>query len=211
MRDKVELLVDGKKVDRFKSYEVTSNLFTAADAFTLELSNPGVDIPAGARCRLVVNGAPELDGIVDVVERSYDKAGSALTVSGRDLMGLLVDSYCEEFVTLQNIELKALAERLLKKVPHINRKAIVYGKGDKSRAVELTETKEEYEFTQIQPGETVFEVLRKYALSRGMLFFSRPDGTMVFGLPRAGGEARFTVTHRLRPAPGHGFLRRGGD
>lgn len=183
MSDKVVLEVDGKRIEEFISYNIESNLFTADDAFELSLVNPEIDIPEGAQCKLYVNGIIELNGIIDVIEEGYDKNGRTLSLKGRDLMGLLVDSYCEEFGTFENISLKALAEKLIKNVPFINRKAIIYSKGNKNRAVPLSHKVEDYKFTQIEPGQTIFEKLKDYAMERGLLFFNMPKGTFVFGEP----------------------------
>jgi len=197
MSDSVSLLINKKKIENFQSYRIESNIFTADDAFSLELSNPEIDISGGQQVELFVNGERELTGIIDRVHPSYDKSGRKLVVEGRDLMGVLVDSYCEEFITIENIELKALAARLLKNVKFIKIKEIQYGSGDKNRAVPLKHKKEEYEFTQIEPGQTIFDVLNQYALSRGMLFFSLPKGTFVFGQPVTKGKAEFTLTNRI--------------
>lgn len=193
MRDKVSLVINNLKIENFLSYRIESDLFVSDDAFEITLANPGTDIPEGARCKLYVNDQLELNGITDRISNSYDKSGSKLSIEGRDLMGLLIDSYCEEFPTLENVTLKEIAERLLADVPFINRKNITYGKGNKNRAVPLTKTEDEYEFTQISPYSTVFEELKKHAIARGMLFFSMPDGTLIFGEPMTSGKSEYTL------------------
>lgn len=193
MRDKVNLIINNQQIENFLSYRVEANLFVADDAFEFSLANPEVTVSRGDQCKLYINDDLELTGIIDVVSKTVDKTGTKLTVKGRDLMGLLTDSYVEEFITLQDYTLKQLAEKLLATVPYVNRKNIIYGKGNKNRAVPLTETEEDFEFQQLDPGRTVFEILKEYALSRGMLFFSLPDGTFVFGQPRTSGAADFTL------------------
>jgi len=190
MPDKIALLINGNRIENFESYSIEADLYTADDAFSLELSNPGVTIKAGARCELYVNDKRALTGIVDMVDRGGDKSGTHLKLEGRDLMGLLVDSYCEEFLDLQGISLKALAERLLKKVPFINRKAVQYQDG----ALKKVDTAQN--FTKIEPGQTVFDVLKTYAMSRGLMFFSLEDGAFVFGKPRTGGAPLYRLIRR---------------
>jgi prophage tail gpP-like protein len=194
--DTAYLLIDGKLIEHFVSYKVTSDIFVAEDAFQLDLANPEIFIEEGQQCELYVNDQLELKGYVESIDETSDKNGTKVIVEGKDLMGLLAGTYCEEFIKLENIELKELAKRLLKKVPYINLKGIKYGKGDKDRAVELSQRKEEYEYVQIEPGQTVFDVLKNYAMSRGMLFFSMPDGTFVFGQPVTAGEPEFTLIRR---------------
>jgi len=197
MPDKIALQIGGKRIENFVSYSVESDIYTADDAFSLELSNPEINVKAGQRCELYVNDKLELTGLIDRVERSGDKSSARLSVSGRDLMGLLVDSCCEEGLTLEGMTVKALAERLLRTVPYINRKSIVYqgnlagGTTGGSTAALLDAP---HKFTQIEPGQTIFEALKQYAASRGMMFFCLPDGTMVFGRPKAKGKALYSVS-----------------
>jgi prophage tail gpP-like protein len=203
MSDSVSLLIDKQRITNFLEYTVEADLYTADDAFSMVLSNPDVAIRAGQQCELYVNDTLELTGIIDRCGRSYDKSGVKLRVEGRDLMGLLVDSSCEQFVDVQGKTVKSLTEMLLRTVPFINRKNIVYqeniiGKlsGKKQTVsqpvVGFLDTPQK--ISKIDPGMTVFEVLRTYSASRGMMFYALPDGTFVFGRPKAGGEAAFSLT-----------------
>jgi len=193
MRDKISLHINNLKIENFLSYRIESDLFVADDAFEITLANTGAEISEGAQCKLYINDTLELNGIIDKITDSYDKGGSKLSIEGRDLLGLLIDSYCEEFTTLENVTLKEIAEQLLADIPFINRKSIIYGKGNKNRAVPLTQAEDDYEFAQITPYTTVFEELKKHAIARGMLFFSMPDGTFVFGEPLTSGKAEYTL------------------
>ena len=192
----------------FLSYQVDADIYTPADAFHLELANPEAEIRAGGRCELYVNDRLELTGIVDRVVRKTQKRGNTLTVEGRDLMGLLVDSYCEKFVTVAGKTMKQLAELLLADVPFIKRSQVLYeenlvgklmkGKGHRKghSGGFLAALDEPQKLSQIEPGMRVFEVLKGYAISRGMIFFALPDGTFIFGRPKAAGEPMFSITMR---------------
>ncbi|MDH5525224.1 MAG: hypothetical protein OEY01_14705 [Desulfobulbaceae bacterium] len=200
MPDKITLSVAGRRVEAFTDYHIDSDLYTAGDAFSLTMSDPGVVINDGARCQLSVNDRLEMTGIVDRVTEANSKQGSTVTVEGRDLMGLVVDSYVEQFVTLENITLKALAEQLLATVPFINRKAIEYQAGIAGAAAAKTGSNSLLDTAQnkaqVEPGQTIFEVLKDYAMSRGAMFFSLPNGTFVFGRPKAKGKPVFKLTRR---------------
>ncbi len=208
MADKVTLRIDKREIDAFLSYSIDADLYTADDAFKLEIADPGTPIADGARCELWINGRRELTGIVDRITESYSKQGSSLILEGRDLCGLLVDSCCEEFVGVQGMTLKTLAERLIRTVPFIQRKDIIYqetvrgnlkkkkGGGGSLAVLGLVDTAQN--FTQIEPGQTIFEVLKIYAASRGMMFFAMPDGTFVFGKPKEGGEPTFHLVAKKR-------------
>lgn len=201
MSDKVELQIAGRRINNFLSYEVDSDLYQAADKFTLELAKPETQVSAGDPCELYVNGVLELTGIVDVTRKSWDKRGDTLTLEGRDLMGLAVDSYVEQFVDVKNQPVKELAKMLLARVPYLNRKPIIggnfvgRGKG-KRKTVDTPITgfmDVPQRISHISPGMTVFEVLNIYAASRGLMLYSLADGTVVFGRPKASGAATFSI------------------
>jgi prophage tail gpP-like protein len=203
MSDSVSLQIGGKRITSFLEYRAEADLYTADDAFSMVIKDPKVEVSAGQQCELYVNDTLELTGIIDRCIRSHDKSGRRLRIEGRDLMGLVVDSYCEQFVDVQGTTVKSLAEMLLRTVPFINRKNIVYQeniigklKGKKQTvsqpAVGFLDTPQK--ISKIDPGMTVFEVLSTYAASRGLMFYSLPDGTFVFGRPKAGGEPAFFLT-----------------
>lgn len=201
MSDKISLQIGDRRIEKFVRYRIEADLYTAADAFSLEFGDPGVEIDPGQLCRLYVNGRLELTGIIDRVEEGTDRSGNTLLVEGRDLMGLLVDSYVEEFPDLQDITLKALAEQLLKKVPFINRKEIAYQTGIAGAEAGQTGGNDllgiAHDHAKVEPGQTIFEVLKDYARGRGAMFFSLPDGGLVFGRPKAKGKPLFRVAMRL--------------
>lgn len=206
MEDKIALQIAGKRIENFISYEVEADLYQAADKFTLELANPGTAINKGMRCELYVNDQLELTGIIDSVRRGWSKQGRTIVVEGRDLLGLVVDSYVEKFITVQGKTVKQLAELLLATVPFINRKQIVYQENvvgklkGKKKTVDnpLTGFQDTpQKLSQTEPGMTVFEVLSIYAASRGLMFFGLPDGTLVFGRPKAKGKPLYTIVNRL--------------
>lgn len=201
--DKVELYVGKMRIDHFLSYQISADLYTPADAFQLELANPEIDIKPGLLCELYINDQKELTGLIDNVSRKIIKNSVSLSVSGRDLMGLVIDSYCEPpYFDITNMKLQTLAERLLAKVPFIQRKDIKYQdnvvgklKGKKKAALSgfLSALDTEQKIGQIEAGMTIFEVLKNYSLSRGMLFYCEPDGTLVFGRPMAKGAPEYTL------------------
>ncbi len=196
MRDRVSLVVGGKMIENFLSYRITSNLFEAADGFELSLANPKHEIEEGALCKLYINDRLELNGIIDLIKERGNKRKRSLDIEGRDLMGLVVDSYAEDYEEKKNESLKDLANRILAPIKQINRKDIQYGEGSKDRAVPVTGWLEDFEITEIEPAKTIFEILKPYATSRGLLFFSLPNGTFVFGKPITSGSAEFTLINK---------------
>ncbi|MDA8428479.1 MAG: hypothetical protein M0T70_04415 [Geobacteraceae bacterium] len=207
MNDSIYLQIGGKKIRNFISYTAEADLYVADHAFSLVLSNPETEITGGQKCELYVNDQLELTGIVDHINSRLDKSGRTLTVEGRDLMGLIVDSSCEQFISVQDWKLSQLAQLLLKDVPFINLKQVLYqqdivGKLRSRRSrlaafglaammgVESTGER----IAQIHPGMSKFQVLQMYALSKGLMFYGLPDGTFIFGRPLAGGDPDYTIT-----------------
>src|SRR6185369_2157908 len=99
MSDIVTLQIGNQRIENFTSYDIEADLYQAADTFKLELANPEAPVKAGMECKLFVNGQLELTGLIDKTQKKGDKNGRTLAVEGRDLMGLLVDSHAEQFVT----------------------------------------------------------------------------------------------------------------
>ncbi len=212
--DSIALSVGGRRLERFLGYRIEADLFCADNYFRLELADPGMAVDPGMRCQLYVNGALALTGIIDRVIDGDDKRGPHMMVEGRDLMGLLVDSYVEEFPDVEDTPLKALAEQLLATVPFINRKAVVYQGGLAGAAAAATRGDAAdplaalgigQKNTHVEPGSTVFDVLRRAAASRGATFFALPDGTFVFGRPKAKGAPAFNITYRTDGAGNNAF------
>lgn len=195
--DHVALEIAGQRIENFTRYRIESDLFKAADDFSLTFEDPGVAIDPGTQCRVMVNGELEMHGIIDRVRDGYDSGNITLTVSGRDLMGLVVDSHVGTGQTDQDIELKDLAKDLLKDVPFINRKSIVYGKGDKAGGTDRDKDMFRAEKAQREPGKSIFDTLKDYAGERGLLFWCRPDGTFVFGRPVTTGRTAFRLVCRM--------------
>ena len=200
MPDKVELKIGGIKIEHFLKYSINADLYTPADAFHLELANPETVITAGKQCDLWINNNLELTGIIDKVHRKVNKSGESLAVEGRDFMGWLVDAYCESFVDTKNMKLKTLAELLLAKAPFISLKSIDYEKnvvgtlkGKKATGSGfLSALDTAQKIGHIEAGMTIFEVLKNYSLSRGMLFYCTEKGQLVFRRPLAKGAPEYT-------------------
>ena len=202
MSDSIYLLVDGKRLEHFTSYEIDADIYAGAAAFTLELARPEVRITTGLECQLYVNDQLELTGIIDKLAPRYDKNGRTLTITGRDLMGWLVDAHAENFITLKDYKVKTLAKLLLRKAPKEfftllkveydeNIQGRLKAKGSNVAVFDTTTPR-----SQIEPGMSIFDVLSQYAKSKGFLFYALPKGTFVFGRPKDAGTSLFTLVNR---------------
>ena len=215
MSDIVQLEVNGKRISHFLSYTIEADLYVADHAFSLEIADPDFVIKPGLPCKLFVNGKLELIGIIDRCLKRCDKQGWRMTIEGRDLMGLLVDSFCEDWVTVKGMTLGKLAQFLIGPNPKTGRPAIPFisrsaisGQMDLVGRIKTRRSNEasfgldalfgdgSERIAQIRPGMTIFQVLQMYALSAGVMFFCLPDGTFQFNRPRVGGDPAFAFVFR---------------
>ncbi len=203
MPDSVILSVEGRSIDQFKSYSIDADLFLAAGQFSFECTKQAAFVDPGMRVKLWINKQCEMTGLVDRVEQNVNKKGRSITLSGRDLQGLLCDHCCENFGTVDKLNGKTLmqiAETLIRNVPFILKNDIVYQ--DKTAKLDRIHHQE-----KIDPGETIFEVLKRCAIGRGLLFYCLPDGTFVFGKPKdRGGKSLFAIVCRTENGGGNNVL-----
>jgi prophage tail gpP-like protein len=194
MHDKVSLVVNGKQIDYFTGYTVDSDLFLAADAWSFDHYRTDLGIAAGQKVKLFVNNVCELTGVIDRVEMGYDKKRKKLTVSGRDMMGLVCDHHCEHFSKDKILDGKTIlqvANMLLADIPLIDRKIRTVAFDAATKRFDAA-----YTYEKIDLGETVFDVIRRFADGRGLLFWCEPDGTFTLGKPKDKGNATFFLRNK---------------
>lgn len=190
MPDSIRMLVGREVVDCWRSYTIDADIYQAAGAFTFELDPTRiVRARRGDRCELYVNSVRVLTGVIDSVTTGYTKSGRRRIIQGRDLIGQAVDCYCEQWMTLKGKTLVQVAEMLLADVPHLSTSNVIYG----SEAYALQSSKS---YTQIEPGQTVFDVLAQMAHSRGLMFYALADGTLVFDRPKMRHMPKYRVLVR---------------
>lgn len=95
----VELPDIGRRLDRWKSYSYNSDYLTPTDGwhFTLGDDETGDELlrelTVGQRLTLVVNGVRQGDGYIDSVDISTSRgSGTEVSISGRDMLGPVVDA-----------------------------------------------------------------------------------------------------------------------
>jgi prophage tail gpP-like protein len=172
-------------VSGFERYSVDSDLYTAADDWEVGLARY-IDIPRGAECTLHYGGQQVLHGIVERRQRSGSKGVTTYSIGGRDLMGLVVGWYIQTGRTIKGKRLADVAELFLRDIPIISRKPIEFGPG-------VTALDVPQEYVHVHPGSTVFDLLMGISVARGIHFYIRPNGTVVFDTPSGRGKSRFTI------------------
>jgi len=201
----VALTVNGQIWGGWTSVRIQRSIEQIAGQFSLGLTErwPGQpdrrEISPGDSCTVAIDGRVVITGRVDDVEVSFDGNAHAVTVSGRDATGDLVDCSAEHRPgQWQGRTLLQIASELCRPFGVPVRAEVDIGKafGDQT----------------LQKGETVFEIIERLCRHRAVLAVSDGRGGLVFtraGAARVGlilqeGKdgnilaARGTFSHRDR-------------
>ena len=177
MPDVAELQVDGVRYGGWKSIRISRGIEQIAGAFELGLTErwAGQDLPRpirpGDECEVMVDGETVITGYVDDARPSYDKESHAVTVSGRDRTGDLVDcSAIHKSGQWANARLDKIARDLC--APFGIK---VHAEVEVGRA---------FGSFSLNEGEAVFECLDRAARLRAVLLVSDGRGGLV--IARAG-------------------------
>ncbi len=179
----VGLSVNGKIYRGWKSVRVERSIENVCGSFEIStserlLSNDWVSgfdealsVDVGNECTLTVDGTPLVTGYVDDIAREIDASTHAISISGRDKTGDLVDcsAVCKTG-HFYNVDLAYIAQALLKPF--------------KIGIFVNTDTGAPFRNASIEPGESVFELLDRLARHRGVLLTTDGRGNLV--ITRAG-------------------------
>lgn len=173
LNDKITLLIDGKAHDIWTRYEIDSDLFIPADAWSLELGlgpeqNPP-QLTEGTQIRILLGSDVILSGQLDTVSHGLAKASHQLALRGRDGAGVLLDCSAPVFVSKQ----AALDEVI---------KSIVGKLGVRKVRIDAEKTARA-EKVNIEPGDSAWDAVQHAAEAAGLWPWFEPDGTLVVGGP----------------------------
>lgn len=173
---KVQLSVNGKSFDGWKDVQIRTSLKACSGAFALSITDrwsgqrePWIVRP-GDRCTVSIDGQRVITGHIDAVSPSFESKSRSIQVSGRDSTADLVD--CS--VDIGAFEFKDISiEELAKKICSQFGLPVVFNGQSSGRIERLT----------INPGETGFEVLDKYARQKGFLVTTNGLGSLLITRP----------------------------
>lgn len=180
----VTLTVDDLVHSGWLSLRLSHSIEAAASKFTLELTERWAAekrverrIRPTQRCIIRLDGEQVLAGHIDGVDADYDATSHTLSVTGRDLVGDLVDGAAaiEPPFEWRGIKLDELARRVC--APY---------------AVEVLATADcgaPFQRAAIQPGETAWEVIERGCRQRGLIATGDGLGRLLITRPGEGGEA----------------------
>lgn len=185
MSDKIELKINGYVFSRWINYRFGADLYQAARSFEITVARTMTFTPrAGMKCEIYINDKVEMIGVIDRAERGYSASGRIISLSGRDLAGILVDTCTKKFGTIQNKSAIEVAELLMKDIPLIT--SIEYDELAEGRDASKPKI-------QIEPGQRIFDVLCEVCVSRGLIFYTNSRGSLVLRKPRGRGRVLYSI------------------
>ena len=199
-RDSSFLTVNNNRIDDVISYSADSDLYLAADAFEFTAKRTSGKILAGDRVRLWVNDKPAMTGVINKsTNKGTKRDGLRVDATGTDLMGMLC-AHCSSIIgdivaesgSSVSVDLRYLVRLMLSDIPqtYVNSlNDVIFQRGTSGLSIS-------FEHISASPGQTVFDILRSAAASRGLLFWCDEEGKFNFGKPLSGGAPVFDIIRR---------------
>lgn len=174
MTHRIELYLGNRIYSGWKELSITRSLEEVAGQFTLGVTVNTGDSPlvlkAGTACKLEINGQRIITGYVDTVEIDVEGTSRTTTVTGRDKTGDLVDcAAIHGKGQWRNVSLATIAQDVCRPFGV----SVIW-------QVQLPAAAAKFKVWQIEPGETVFDMLSRAARHRGVLITSNANGDLVF-------------------------------
>ncbi len=182
-REVVRLVIGSYEFTEVESMSIVSDLFAPAGSFRFQLGQK-VSADPGARCAVWINGQIELTGIVDRLEQTMDESTHGWVATGKSLIGLVERSYITNW-SEPPTTLAAAAKRYLGEIPFVHELPWTIEGDDPSVT-----------HAGLDVGDTVFKVLNEFAQNRGLLFWARGNGEIVFGKAEGKGDPHYKLTSR---------------
>lgn len=182
----VELYVSDKIYSGWTDVRIKRSIEEMSGSFTLSLTSKqnvaDADISAGAACYVEINGIRVITGYIDDVVINITDSEHTISVTGRDKTADLIDcAAIHASGRWRGSSLKKIAEDLCKPFGI----DVVWNVND-------SKASESFKWMQIEPSETVFEILARAARQRGILMTSDTYGNLVF--TSAGSDVISTLT-----------------
>lgn len=164
--------IGGKEHKDWSQYDIDSDFLIPADGFSFETgqssTQPLLKDYSGQQCEVLINNQLILTGIIGTQRENMTSESRAISFSGRDLAGLLVDCSAPQ-LNVKGMTVLAAAKKLIE--PWSQIKNIVL----------QAEQNPVLDKIDIEPSETVWQALIKLTNSIGLHAWFNPDGTLVIG------------------------------
>lgn len=214
----VRLAIGGVTYADWYSVDIDSDIFTPADAFSVQGRVPARDklrkFREGASLDVYIGDDRQMDGVIDAASLAVTRKKASLSVMGRDKGAFLIDTEAQH-IKAANYNLKTLAEKLLQPAFGIrsvilsnedNRKLLL-GKRDMKKKAGTTSrgrnvnpfTGEPRSLTHVDPGQKIAQILEEHCRRNGVTYWMTAGGDLYIGKPNYVQETAFSF---LLYAPG---------
>jgi prophage tail gpP-like protein len=176
---KVRLLIAGFEINTWDMASIDSAIDIPADAWSFSLFDeqdhvlPNA-VRKGAKVQLYYGNELLLTSVADQVQEKVDRSGYALSISGRDLAGQLID--CS--VPIFNGRQMTLDELINKYVMGGDLKGLFKGTNIQNNSWLKNKI-------SVEPGENIWDAIVKAAAVTGQHVWLEPDSTLSIGDPFA--------------------------
>lgn len=97
------------------SYSFSSQLFMISDSFSINLlDNNKYNTTNWYQLLFYINNKIAFTGIIQSIERAYDKESRRVIISGKDRSSILVRSYCRSFPDYKNVSRETIVKDVIK-------------------------------------------------------------------------------------------------
>ena len=173
----IRLVIGGYDLSGWDEATIDNSIDTPADSFSVTLFNPAYDqlptnVAAGQKAQLYYDNQLVLTGIVDRLSEAITRHGRGLQISGRDMVGQLIDCSVPVFNGRQ-INLEELLNQYVKKgdLSALFSKVVILDNAALKNKV------------SVEPSESLWDAINKSAAATGQFVWLEPDGTLKIGDP----------------------------
>lgn len=173
----IRLLVGGYELKGWDEATIDNSIDIPADSFSVTLFNPVYDqlpksVSAGQTVQLYYDKQLVLTGVVDRISEAVSRQGRGLKISGRDLVGQLIDCSVPMFNGRQ-VNLEELVNQYIKKgnLSSLFKNVVIENNTTLRNKV------------SVEPSESLWDAINKAAASSGQHVWLEADGTLKIGNP----------------------------
>jgi prophage tail gpP-like protein len=196
--DPVKVVVDGFTFAEWQEVDIDSDVFTAADGFSLTGTVPsGTNLSKfreGARVDVYVGPDRQMAGVIDTVQIKVDPKSVTVSISGRDLGAYLCD--CEvQAREFKDQTLSDMVKALLKPSWGIrnvisdndDNRRILLGKkkrGEFKKGIKQNISQTVRRYSKIDAGSTARSLLDQWCAQEGVTWWITAQGDLFIGRPQ---------------------------
>jgi len=203
----VSIVIGGKRISGWTSYEIGSSMIEPVDHFTVERPFDAeiwrACVPDSA-VKIKIDDTVILVGFVDDRTKSSGRDGSMMTINGRDKVGRLIQESAP-YIAYDGLDLLTLAKRVADPwftdvvLSDARNRYVRLGKGHKAvGGSEPLILKARKKIHQVTPGTFRWKVIEELVSEAGYLMWSSADGReLIIGKPNYSQDVQFLCVQAL--------------